>query len=118
VPAQVGAQLVDRCRSDDLTEGLEEFRLGDVDGADGGCADAAEVPRPFEIRRERLKVRGRHLVIDLFGIASGHAIERRLRERRFETHHRVGLLARDVGGCAGQRQELGDVFDVLLADIH
>ena len=83
----------------------------------GGRADAAEVAGPVEIRRQRLELCRRELVVDLLGIAPRHAVERRLRERRLETHHGLGVLARRVRRFTRERQHFRHVLDVLLPDL-
>ena len=118
VPAQIRLNVSERRGGQDLVEGREEVRLGYVDSRKRRRADAAVVARPVEGRRERLELGGRLLVVDAFRIAPRHAIERRLGERRFDFHHRVGVRRCARGRSAGKREQLAHVLDVLLADVH
>jgi hypothetical protein len=117
VPAQVHLPVGERGLLEELVEGGEEIRRGDVDLLDVGVAELAQVARPLEARRLLLDAGQLEPVIHLVGIAPVHPRHRRLGQRLLDLQHRLRLRGRLGGRRPGERQHLGDVRLVGLAQV-
>ena len=78
LPAIVSFPVGKRNAGQHAIERLEEVRLSDVDLRELGAAHRLKVCVPGKVRRQRLRVRDAHLMINLFGIAPLHIGHRRL----------------------------------------
>ena len=76
-----------------------------------------EVDAEVEIGRELLKVGEGVDVVAILGLAQIGAAGGGLGQRGFDLHHRRSFFGGLCRAVAGQREHLGDVLDVLLADL-
>ena len=114
VPAQVGLPLLDRDVGDHLVRFVEEARLRQRERVE--CqAVRREVLRPRQVRRLLVGVRDRDDVVVVARVAQRDLVHRRLREARFHREDPLRLLLRGGGFLAGEREQLLDVRDVLVA---
>ena len=117
LPAQVGAEILERRRGDQSSRTLEEIRLGDVDGRDRRRADAAEVARPVEARRRSPGARRRSSCGRCARDRGVRRVERRLASAVSSRITVAASVAACAAGRAGEREQARHVVDVLLPDL-
>ena len=117
VPAQVGLPVGNADRSDHAVQRLEELRLTDVDRPAVGNAHAVEHLGPRDRGGDGSERVERHLVVVGLGVAALDPGERGIGELGLDGQHRLGVLGRGRRVVADQREHLGHVRHVLVAQL-
>ena len=117
VPAEVRLPGLDRLLGDQLAESLEEIRRSHVQHLERAHLHVLEINRIIELRGQHLQLGHRMDVVGLLRVAHVGAAGRGLGQRGLNLHHRRGFLGRLIRRVAGQREHLGHVLDVLLANL-
>ena len=115
LPAQIGLQVVQIAARNHLIHPLHEIGDRDIEAGEARAIDGGEVVLPKERGTQLLKLGGRHLVIDLVGIAAFHPIHGCRCQCRFDGHYRVGIGGGLRGRFSHQLERLGHMFDIGLA---
>ena len=117
VPTQVGLPVRHGRRGQLRGERLEKFRVRKIQLGERGRAHRAEKGGPVEGAGDLREVGHGHLVVAGVGIAELDARQRGLRQHGLEPQHRLRADLGSLGVVAKQLQHLGDVGDVLLAEL-
>ncbi len=117
VPAEVGLPGFDRLGGDQLVQRLEEVGRGHVQRVEGAHLDVLEIDGEIEIRSQFLEIGHGIDVVAVLRLAQVGAAGGGLGQRGLDLHHRGGFLGGLLGRVAGQREHLGHVLDVLLANL-